>query len=136
MPSHVRGELFEAAHGKGAALHFPGPSVVSCLLGITTEAERRNGDDPGRRDESRRWVRASDDAGTPQAALGPQDWQESLPHAGLHRESARLPAAEPGFRTHTGQAPGRHAQMLVRLGYGPNGAPSPRLPVEKVLGDN
>ncbi|MEU6236575.1 nitroreductase family protein [Kitasatospora sp. NPDC047058] len=76
---------------------------------------------------------------------GPEDWlraglalehvllaatvhgvRASLLHQAVEWSQLRLAAVEPH------RSPG-HVQMLVRLGYGPEGAPTPRLPVGDVL---
>ncbi|WP_435210433.1 Acg family FMN-binding oxidoreductase [Streptomyces sp. bgisy034] len=191
LPSQVRSELSEAAHLEGARLTFPAPEDVLRLLRLTAEAERRNRNDPDRRDESRRWIRhdadGQVDVGLPESALGPQDAHERVPlrdftaerrperlvsqpfeaepvvavlstqhdrradwlRAGQALEHVLLLATVHGVRTSLlhqavewpdlrrtlGGTAGfaGHGQMLIRLGYGPEGPATPRRTVERMF---
>ncbi|MDC0765391.1 Acg family FMN-binding oxidoreductase [Streptomyces sp. HD] len=191
LPSQVRSELIEAAHMEGARLTFPTAEDTTRLLRLTAEAERRNRNDPDRRDESRRWIRHDADGragvGLPQATLGPQDARERVPLRDFtaERHPERLPSQPfepepvvavlgtqhdrradwmragqalehvllvatvhdvrasllhqavewPDLRpTLNGSASvAGHVQILVRLGYGPEGVVTPRRAVDQVF---
>jgi nitroreductase len=79
LPPMLLAELTEAAHAEGAVLTLPDHEETMRLLRVTATAERRNAEDPGRRAETRSWIRAGASDGLTGAALGPQDATGRLP---------------------------------------------------------
>ncbi|MFJ8827750.1 Acg family FMN-binding oxidoreductase [Streptomyces sp. NPDC102467] len=191
-------ELVDAARSEGARLIAPQPHETDHLLDITTEAERRNRQDPGRSSESRHWTSEATfrntgpdgegaHQGIPLEARGPQDSFESLPmrdfgarrhqeclpsrafehapalallatehdrrvdwlRAGQALEHVLLVATAHRLRSsvlhqamewpdlrqrlRTRHSPHGQAQMLIRLGYGPEGPATPRHPARDLL---
>ncbi|WP_377268043.1 Acg family FMN-binding oxidoreductase [Peterkaempfera sp. SMS 1(5)a] len=83
VPQAVLDELLRAAESEQAQLHFPDGGEASRLLGITTDAERRNNKDPARRAETAAWCtpgnRPDQGHGIPAAALGMTDAEAHIP---------------------------------------------------------
>ncbi|HEY5836317.1 Acg family FMN-binding oxidoreductase [Streptomyces sp.] len=79
VPPEVLAEIAEAAQAEGARLALPGPAETSRILELTAEAEHGGVSDPGRRAESRSWIRDGARDGLPSSALGPQDATGRLP---------------------------------------------------------
>ncbi|WP_328958748.1 Acg family FMN-binding oxidoreductase [Kitasatospora purpeofusca] len=189
VPADILDRLVTAAQEEETTLHLPDREETARLLELTAEAERRSTTDPGRRTESRDWIRSGDVPayGIPAHALGPQDRDGHLPmrdFAALRPAEHRPPATfehepriaalttdhdRPADWLRTGlalehvllaatvhevrasllhqamewpelrraarephQGPG-HVQMLIRLGYGPEGSPTPRIAAADVL---
>ncbi|WP_327673360.1 Acg family FMN-binding oxidoreductase [Kitasatospora sp. NBC_00458] len=189
VPADVLDQLVAAAREEETILHLPGREETDRLLGLTAEAERRSTTDPGKRAESRDWIRSGDVPayGIPARALGPQDREGHLPmrdFSSLRPAEHRPPATfehepriavltterdRPADWLRTGLAlqhvllaatvhevrasllhqamewpdlrwtvrephlKPEHVQMLIRLGYGPEGSPTPRMAAADVL---
>ncbi|MFD5319224.1 Acg family FMN-binding oxidoreductase [Streptomyces sp. NPDC127098] len=186
LPRGVVDDLVAAARVEDVALYLPDADEVTRLLRLTAEGEWRNAHEPGRREESREWVREAGSYGIGPGQLGPGDQGGNVPvrdFAGLapalptrvfernpvigvlatthDRRTDWLRAGEalehvllvatghevrasllhqalewPDLRAalHGPDRPPEHVQMLIRLGYGPPGQPSPRRPASEITG--
>ncbi|MGW9031058.1 Acg family FMN-binding oxidoreductase [Streptomyces sp. NPDC055722] len=193
IPDAVAGELRGAALLEGARLVFPNDWHVRLVLDLVHDAEGRESQTPGVRDETVRWARTEPTSGTrardgiPAEAFGPAKWGaespvrdfaagrtvpgrgwapfEKRPHiallgtaqdrpvdwlrAGQALERVWLLATLDGLAASLSSQPLEwtelrwavrdptsamgHVQMVIRLGYGPKGHPTPRRPVADVL---
>ena len=99
VPDTVLDELIEAAQTEGSGLTLPGAAESARLLELTADAELRRTMDHARLDETRSWLKESDEGpfGIPYTVLGPGDARVRVPmrdftglEHGHHQPSARF----------------------------------------------
>ncbi|WP_371798674.1 nitroreductase [Streptomyces sp. NBC_01707] len=133
IPEDIRLLLADAARAEGADFSFPTPTHLETVLELIRDAEGYDRGDPAREAEQHHWTRDTQAEapvdGVPERVLLTATLQEvsaSFATQPLEGPDLRWILRDPVFGT-------GHAQMIIRMGYGPAGPHTPRRPWAQVL---